>query len=247
MVKCYSRKRKEESMRYQVLLLDIPYKLHHALESRFQGMDVDFTVAPTYQSAVHLCAEQPFHLAILHFPEAALCDEFLITMRHTSYAPAIVVLDQHEAKSACSALQSGADVCVGAEWPVDLTADQIMAQFRRYMAYTHDKGTQVRDFQVGDIYIDPSRCVVRVKERSVRLRPREFALLLYFMEHSGHVLTANQICRGAWRMDYTQSVGRSVHELRKQIEANPSQPCYIKTVYRMGYRFTGYSSEICDN
>lgn len=85
MVKCYTRKRKEESMRYQVLLLDIPYKLHHALESRFQGMDVDFTVAPTYQSAVHLCAEQPFHLAILHFPKAALCDEFLITMRHTSY------------------------------------------------------------------------------------------------------------------------------------------------------------------
>lgn len=234
-------------MRYQVLLLDIPDKLHHALEHRFQGMKVDFTMAATYQNAVHLCEGQPFHLVVLHFAEAALCDEFLIALRGNSYAPAIVVLDQHDVERACSALQSGADVCVGADWPVDLAADQIMSQFRRYVAYTHDKGTQVRDFQVGDIYIDPSRCVVRVKERSVRLRPREFALLLYFMEHPDRVLSDEQICRGAWRMDYLQSVSRSVHDLRKQIEANPGKPCYIKTVYRMGYKFTGYSSETCDN
>lgn len=122
-----------------------------------------------------------------------------------------------------------------------------MAQFRRYAAYDHYKNTKSNDFQVGDIYIDPSRCVVRVKERSVRLRPREFSLLLYFMQHPNIVLTANQICKGAWGLDYTQPVGRAVHELRKQIEANPNQPCYIKTVYRMGYRFTGYLSKTCDN
>ena len=234
-------------MRYQILLLDIPDELHHALEHRFQGININFITVSTCRSATHLCAERPFHLAVLHFSEIALCNEFLIDLRHTSYAPAITVLDQYNVKDACSALQSGADVCVGAKWPVDLAADHIMAQFRRYAAYTHDKGTQARDFQVGDIYIDPSRCVVRVKERSVRLRPREFALLLYFMEHPNRVLTPKQICRGAWRMDYAQSVGRSVHELRKQIEANPGKPCYIKTVYRMGYRFTGYSSETCDN
>ena len=32
------------------------------------------------------------------------------------------------------------------------------------------------------------------------------------------VLTPEQICEHAWRMEYTQSVGQSVHELRKQIE-----------------------------
>ena len=169
--------RENSIMRYQILLLDIPDELHHALEHRFQGININFITVSTCRSATHLCAERPFHLAVLHFSEIALCNEFLIDLRHTSYAPAITVLDQYNVKDACSALQSGADVCVGAKWPVDLAADHIMAQFRRYAAYTHDKGTQARDFQVGDIYIDPSRCVVRVKERSVRLRPREFALL----------------------------------------------------------------------
>ena len=137
-------------MRYQILLLDIPDELHHALEHRFQGININFITVSTCRSATHLCAERPFHLAVLHFSEIALCNEFLIDLRHTSYAPAITVLNQYNVKDACSALQSGADVCVGAKWPVDLAADHIMAQFRRYAAYTHDKGTQARDFQVGD-------------------------------------------------------------------------------------------------
>lgn len=234
-------------MRYQVLLLNVSSDLHHALTHRLQGMDVDFTLVSSPQNMVHLCAGHPFHLIILHFPEAALCNEFLITLRRVSYTPTIVLLDQYDTERACSALQSGADLCVGTKWPVDLAADHIMAQFRRFVAFTHDKGTQGRDFQVGDIYIDPLRHVVRVRERSVKLRPREFELLLYFMEHPNMVLTPKQICKDAWGMDYIVSVGRSVYELRKKIEADPSQSCYIQTIHRIGYQFTGYLSKTCDN
>ena len=51
------------------------------------------------------------------------------------------------------------------------------------------------------------------------------------------VLTPEQICEHAWRMEYTQSVGQSVHELRKQIEVTPNRPRHIQTVYCVGYRF----------
>ena len=234
-------------MRYQVLLLNVSSDLHHALTHRLQGMDVDFTLVSSHQNVVHLCAEHPFHLIVLHFPNAALCDEFLISLRRVSHTPTIVLLDQYNTESACSSLQSGLDLCVWPEWSVDLVADHIMAQFRRFAVYTYEMRTQERDFQVGDIYIDPLRRVVRVKERSVRLRPREFELLLYFMQHPDMVLTPQQICKGAWGMDYPESVGRSVYELRKKIEANPSQSCYIMTIHRIGYRFTGYLGEICDN
>ncbi len=48
----------------------------------------------------------------------------------------------------------------------------------------------------------------------------------------------------AWEMEYTQPVDRAIHELGKQIEPNPARLRYIKTVYRVGYRFTAYRSEI---
>ncbi|MEY8576231.1 hypothetical protein AALD01_18110 [Oscillospiraceae bacterium 21-37] len=31
-------------MRYQILLLDIPDELHHALEHRFQGININFII-----------------------------------------------------------------------------------------------------------------------------------------------------------------------------------------------------------
>ena len=152
-------------MRYQVLLLNVSSDLHHALTHRLQGMNVDFTLVYSHQNVVHLCAEHSFHLIVLHFPDTTLCNEFLIALRRVSYTPTIVLLDQYDAERACSVLESGADLCVGIKWPVDLTADHIMAQFRRFVAYTHEKSTKEHDFQVGDIYIDPLRYVVRVKER----------------------------------------------------------------------------------
>ncbi len=234
-------------MRYQVLLLNISNDLYHALYYRLQGLDVDFTIVSNFQDVIHLSAERTFHLIVLCFLGAALHNEFLITLRNASYAPIVVLLNQYDAKRACSVLHTGVDLCVGAEWPADLTADHILAQFRRFAAYTHDKGTRGSDFQVGDIYIDPLRRVVRVKERSIRLHPREYELLLYFMEHPDMVLSPQQICKGAWGVDYTESVGRSVYELRKKNEADPGQSCYIKTIHRIGYRFTGYLSETCDN
>lgn len=83
--------------------------------------------------------------------------------------------------------------------------------------------------------------------RSVNLRPREFSLLLYFMRNPNIVLTADQICEHAWGIEYAQPVGQSIYDLRQQIESNPNKPCYIETVYRVGYRFTAYSSGICDD
>lgn len=39
-------------MRYQILLLDIPDELHHALEHRFQGININFIIL-FFKVAVH--------------------------------------------------------------------------------------------------------------------------------------------------------------------------------------------------
>ena len=131
---------------------------------------------------------------------------------------------------------------------VDLTADHIMAQFRRYTGYDQHSAQERQDFQIDDIYIDPARCVVRVKERSVRLRPREFSLLHYFMKHPDEVLSAERICENAWNMDagYDRGISQPIYLLRQAIEPDPENPRYIHTVHRVGYRFTPNFVVICD-
>ena len=76
-----------------------------------------------------------------------------------------------------------------------MIADLAWAQLRRYTEYNHYDGPgslEVSPFQVGDIFIDPPRRIVKVRDQLVDLRPREFALLLYFMRNPDIVLTSAQ-------------------------------------------------------
>lgn len=138
-------------------------------------------------------------------------------------------------------VELGADICVHAQGSCLMIANLVFAQLRRSTEYnpqytTGDTGN--RAFRMGDFFIDPARRIVEICGQPVNLRPREFALLLYFMRNQNIVLTPEQICEHAWGMDYTQSVCQSVHDLRKQIEPNMGRTRYIKTIYRVGYQFT---------
>lgn len=235
-------------MRYQVLLLDVPKDFYSSLKYRFQGMDVDFIMAITLRDAASLCAQKQFHLIMLNASDDAAFHEYLRAIRRVNYAPIVVLLDAYSTGDACAVLRSGADLCVGTGWPIELATDHIMAQFRRYTAYNHREEHRKQDFQIGDIYIDPSRHVVQVKGRNVELRPREFRLLLYFMRNPKRILTAEQICEKAWGNEgsYTQGVSGPIAILRKAIEPDPAHPIYIKTVKTFGYYFTEYNSGTCD-
>ncbi len=126
-----------------------------------------------------------------------------------------------------------------------------LALLRRYTRYDRESGIQrdKRAIRKGDFYIDPLRRVVQVRGRTVELRPREFSLLLYFMRNPGIVLTAEQICEHAWGMEgsYSRGVSGPVAILRKAVEPDAAEPCYIQTVSHVGYRFTAYQSETCDS
>lgn len=238
-------------MHYQVLMQDVPNELYDAIRPRFQGMNVSVTMALALQDMALLCTRQQFHLIILRFPVDTPYSEFIINLRGFSFAPIAVLLDTGLTESCCVALQSGADLCVGTDWPVGLTVDHIMALFRRYTAYNVPESCRksgAGGFQRGDIYIDPSRHIVRVREQSVKLRRREFLLLLYFMHNPRIILSAAQICEHAWDSEdsYAQGVSGPIAILRKAIEPVPANPIYIKTVKTFGYWFTAHNSETCD-
>lgn len=206
-------------MHYQVLMQDIPNEFYDAIRYRFQGMNVSFTMPLTPQDMALLCTRQQFHLIILRFPADTPCSEFIINLRNFSFVPIAVLLDAGTTESCCMALQSGADLCIRTDRPVELAVDHIMALFRRYTAYNMPEGRHksgAGGFQRGDIYIDPSRRIVRVRELSVKLRRREFLLLLYFMRNPRIILSAAQICEHAW--DSEDSYARGV--------SGPILPCW---------------------
>jgi DNA-binding response OmpR family regulator len=93
-----------------------------------------------------------------------------------------------------------------------------------------------------DLVIDLSRREVLRGQQPLRLKPKEFDLLLFLARHRGIVLSRDLILERVWGWDYaggTRTVDVHVRWLREKIEPVPAHPERIVTVRGVGYRFEG--------
>lgn len=238
-------------MEYRALTIGLTDKLFSGIQAVLTSKNLRLTPSLTVRDAGQILKQQIIHLLIadLEYLRSMGQIDWLTGIRRITLIPVIILSDDPE-QDTRPMVQLGADICVSGKGSYPVIADLAFAQLRRYTEYNNNRNPNDEGnvaFQVGDIFIDPTTRVVEVRGQPVNLRPREFSLLLYFMKHPNVVLTADQICKYAWGIEYTQPVGQSVYDLRQQIEANPNRPCYIKTVHRVGYRFTAHSGGICDD
>lgn len=239
-------------MNYHALTIGLSDKLFAELKSRLAQYGLHFTASTTIREASRLLNERIFHLLIadLEYLRDLKQVEWLSSVRHISFAPVVVLTNTPE-EDMNHMIELGMDICVSDKESHSVIADLIHAQFRRYTEYNHymdPKSAEVAPFSLGDIYIDPPRHVVEVHGKPVELRPREFSLLLYFMENPNIVLSSERICEKAWNMTegYNQGVAHPIYLLRQIIEPDPEHPSYIHTVRGVGYRFIPNYVETCD-
>ncbi len=75
--------------------------------------------------------------------------------------------------------------------------------------------------------------------REVRLTPMEFKLLAFLVKHAGKVLTHQMILKEVWGPQHVSDVQYLrvyAGELRKKLEADPTQPRFLITEPGVGYR-----------
>lgn len=84
----------------------------------------------------------------------------------------------------------------------------------------------------------PARRVL-VEGQEIALTPTEFDLLALFAQSPDRVFTREVLMNKVWGYDYMgdgHTIDVHISALRKKIETDPEQR-YIKTVWRVGYRF----------
>lgn len=94
----------------------------------------------------------------------------------------------------------------------------------------------------GNLTVDQTRREVRVDGRPIRLKPKEFDLLLFLARHRGIALSRDLILERVWGWSFdgnSRTVDVHVRWLREKIEPDPSQATRIVTVRGVGYRFDG--------
>jgi two-component system response regulator ResD len=148
----------------------------------------------------------------------------------------ILLTAKGEESDRVAGLRLGADDYVVKPFsPAELVA-RVDAVLRRLDASPAQEASLV----MGELDIAPSARRVFVTGQEVQLTQREFDVLLFLVRHPGQVFSRNQLMDAIWQYSFytdTSTVTVHIRRLRSKIEADPSRPRHIQTVWGVGYRF----------
>lgn len=114
-------------------------------------------------------------------------------------------------------------------------------KIERYIANLVDLGPvdDQKPVEARGISIDLFQRAVFRDGRSVRLTPKEFALLAEMAKHPGRVLTHQHLLRAAWgpaQESQTEYLRVAIRSLRQKLEHDPANPEVIVNEPAVGYR-----------
>ena len=158
-------------------------------------------------------------------------------LRNGSDVPIIILTVRNAEKEKVEALDAGADDYVCKPFGMQELMARIRAALRRAPGSTE---SGPHSFASGDLEIDFDNRRVRVKERSVRLTPKEFELLRHLVSRGGKPVPHRELLQAVWGPDYgdeTDYLRVFINHLRKKIEPDPARPKYVLTEPWVGYRF----------
>ena len=93
-------------------------------------------------------------------------------------------------------------------------------------------------FYIGDWQVSRSTNSVRCGDIVKQLEPKAMDVLLVLCQQQGEVLSADEIANQCWG-DVAMGdnpVHKAINQLRKTFDDKPSQPTYIETIRKRGYR-----------
>ena len=159
-------------------------------------------------------------------------------LREESAVPIVMLTARVNEEDRLAGLDLGADDYVTKPFSPRELAARVRAVLRRTAREASEHGPA--RLEHGDIRVDLRRRAAYVADEPVRLTPTEFRCLALFVREPGRSFTREQIIDHVFGYDFDgfdRTVDAHVSNLRRKIEADPTKPKYIHTVYGVGYRF----------
>jgi two-component system, OmpR family, KDP operon response regulator KdpE len=232
-------KRKENGMQdngFRVLVVDDEPEIRRFLRASLKTHRHEVLETDTGMKALTAVREWHPDLIIL---DLGLPDidgvEVTRRVRAWSMIPIIILSVRSHEEDKIKALNTGADDYLTKPFGVG----ELLARIQVVMRRVGNTGT-LPVYQVGDLIMDLDRHHVMIGEKEIELTPIEFDILSILIQNAGKVVTQRQIIQKVWGAAYeneSRLLRVNISNLRRKIEPNQNQPCYIFTELGVGYRF----------
>ena len=156
--------------------------------------------------------------------------------------PVIFLSAKSEEVDKILGLNMGADDYITKPFtPMELMA-RVNSQLRRYHRFLDRLNSKQAEnpkvHRLGGLEVNEETVEVAVDDKTVKVTPIEFKILLLLIQNPGRVFPAEEIYERVWneRAVNTDTVMVHIRNLREKIEVNPREPKYVKGVWGVGYK-----------
>jgi DNA-binding response OmpR family regulator len=197
------------------------------------------TVLADGQSAMDTLAQKQPDLVVLDLMLPKV-DGLTITrwLRDRSDVPIIMLTARRDEADRIAGLEMGADDYVVKPFSPQELVSRVRAVLRRTHGNSEDAVEHPLVFET--LRIDPQTRLVTALGQEISLTAKEFDMLWLLARHPRQVFTRDQLLERVWGLtDYIDPGTVTVHvrRLREKVEADPSSPEHILTVWGVGYKF----------
>ncbi len=149
--------------------------------------------------------------------------------------PIIMLTAKGEESDIVLGLNLGADDYITKPFSIKELLARVNAFLRR-----HRQAEETEIYTFGEFILSIPARTLSCNGQDIKLSPKEFKLLAYFVKNAGRALTRDTLLNAVWGYSNfvtSRSVDRCVTTLRNKIEPLGHQPRFIHTIREVGYKF----------
>ena len=219
-------------MVYKVLLADDEQGLRDITKKYLERNGFDVITAQNGAEAIAAVDKNVFDIIVLDIMMPEIDGRHVCQYIRTKYdVPVIFLTALGKEQDVIQGYEIGADEYVTKPFSMPILMAKINSLVKRYHGLTIKNGL----ITIGNIQIEPARRIVTVNKKVISIAPKEYELLMYFIDNKNQVLSRTQILDAVWGYDY-EGYDRAVDTHVKKLRAILGEENhYIHTIIKGGY------------
>jgi len=220
-----------------ILIVEDEERMREMIADYFKASGFSVFVACNGREALEILETEKINLVILDImiPEIdgwSVCRR----IRRVSDIPIILLTARSDEEDKLMGYEIGADDYITKPFSAKVLiakAKNLLKRVEGSLGYS-DKS---KCLDIIGISINKQSRTVKVDDKIIDLTPKEYDLLIYFIENEKRVLSRDEIINNIWGYEYTgdlRVVDNHIKKLRKKLN---DKSTYIQTIIKIGYKF----------